>query len=51
MSKKDFELIADAIFECEGDLDYLIHILCRKLKEDNPLFDAAKFKRVCQFGG
>lgn len=57
MTKKDFQLIADAInlsrkgVVMDGSAmafaDELVRTLCVVLKKDNPRFDSVRFKRAC----
>ena len=57
MTRKDYQLIANAIAtvrsmnrhqEAQDSQDLLVHVLSCALKNDNSLFDAAKFRAACQ---
>lgn len=57
MTRKDYKLIADVINWISADmtsldsgastLDLVIERLSSRLKDDNPNFDAVRFRRAC----
>ena len=52
MSRKDFELIASALRDCQGTLCithqlYVAQMLARKLAITNPRFDRQRFIEAC----
>ncbi len=52
MTRKDYELIAKAINETDKNgtvylLGHLVEVLCVALAEDNPRFDAGRFREAC----
>lgn len=55
MTKKDYELIAEAIFYLanpqikQSDLKELVDILCKEFKRDNDRFDEVKFREACGY--
>ncbi len=56
MTKKDFELIADAISATQGFfaggvddfVNHLVDSLIVRLANNNPRFDSEKFRKACQ---
>lgn len=66
MTRKDFQLIADTVKEARSDavagedhadwiasatLDALVRKLAKRLKNENPRFDKARFINACEFDG
>jgi hypothetical protein len=50
MTKKDYKLIAEAIYLVGDSKRLLIERLAAKLKEDNPKFNVTKFVKACWYG-
>ena len=48
MTKKDYELVADAIMNSIG-IDELVNELCLRFKRDNPAFKPDKFRKACGY--
>jgi len=54
MTKKDYEVIANALHSnkacLEFQFDTVLDCLSEALKQDNPRFNARKFKEACREG-